>query len=158
MSLESVGGRQTFFGALPSKNYFGAEKAGSGSVKELIFEFDYTNLPARDVDNAMLTTIPASATVLAADMKVTTGWVGGTSLSAGTAITAGGGTPDVDSLLTAVQGAVASMNVAGDYVQGTATEAAIQAATPFTTEMSVTVTAVGTYTAGAAVLKIQYIV
>ena len=157
MALESVNGRQTFFGALPDKNVYGAEKAGSGSVKELIFEFDYTDLPARDADNEMLAAIPATATIIAADMKVTTGWVGGTSLSAGTAIAAGGGTPDVDSLITAVQGAVANMNVAGDYVQGTATEAAIQAATPFTTRMAVTVTAVGTYTAGAAVLKVQYI-
>jgi len=158
MALESVGGRQTFFGALPTYNIYGGEKAGAGSVKELIFPFDFNSLPARDADNRMLATIPASATVLAADLKVTTGWVGGTSLSAGTAIEAGGGTPDVDSLITATQGAVANMNVAGDYVQGTATEAAIQAATPFTTEMAVTVTAVGTYTAGAAVLKVQYIV
>ena len=158
MALESVGGRQTFFGALPDQNKFGAEKAGAGSVKELIFEVDFANLPARDVDNQMLATIPASATVLAADFKVTTGWAGGTSLSVGTAIAAGGGTPDVDSLITATQGAVAELNVAGDYIQGTATEAAIQAATPFTTEMAITVTDVGGMTAGAGILKIQYIV
>ena len=102
MSLENVGGRQTFFGALPSKNKFGAEKASSGSMKEIVIPFSFDDLPAVDADNEMLATIPANAKVVSADLQVGTAWVGGTNLTVGTSQADGGGVIDADGLHAAI--------------------------------------------------------
>jgi len=157
MALENVGGRETFFGVLPAKNQFGAEKAGAGSVKELIFEVSFDSLPSIDAGNEMLASLPAGATVLAADFRVSIAWVGGDTLSFGTGETDGGGTPDVDSLITAVQGDVLLIDAVGNYIQGTATEAGIQAVIAPTERLSITGTTAGTFTAGEGLLKVQYI-
>ena len=48
MSLESVNGRQTFFGALPDKQKRGAIEAGMGAEKQIEWKFSYDDLPADD--------------------------------------------------------------------------------------------------------------
>jgi len=150
MSLESVGGRQTFFGALPSKNKFGGEIASSGSEKEIKFSFSYDDLPAVDADNEMLATIPANAKVVAADLKVGTAWLGGTNITIGTSQADGGGVIDADGLIAAVVTANLTLNsnhAGGGADIGEASSSERQAVTATTT---------GTFTAGDAVLTIKY--
>jgi len=103
MALESVGGRQTFFGALPTKNKFGGELASSGQKKELKFPFSYDDLPAVDADNEMLAVLPAGSMITAAYIKVDTA-MGGTSgtLTIGTYQADGGGVVDADGIDAAV--------------------------------------------------------
>ena len=103
MALESVGGRQTFFGALPTKNKFGGELASSGQKKELKFPFSYDDLPAVDADNEMLAVLPAGAMITAAYIKVDTAMAGSSgTLTIGTYQADGGGAIDLDGIDVAV--------------------------------------------------------
>jgi hypothetical protein len=152
MALENVGGRETFFGALPSRNKFGAEKAGAGSVKELVFEVDYSDLPAVDADNEMLANIPSGAVVTKATFKVTTAFAGGTSYVFGTYQADGGGVVDADGLI--VSTATAAIDAVGDYIQG---GGALIDATAQTEATSVVIAATGTFTAGEGILTVSYV-
>ena len=150
MALENVNGRQTFFGVLPSKNKFGAEKASSGSTKEIVIEFSYDDLPAVDADNEMLATIPANAKVVAADLQVGTAWLGGTNITIGTSQADGGGVIDADGLIAAVVTANLTINsnhAGGGTDIGEASSSERQAITATTT---------GTFTAGDAILVVKY--
>jgi len=103
MSLESVGGRQTFFGALPTKNKFGGEVDGSGVKKELKFSFSYDDLPAVDADNEMLAVLPAGSTITAAYVIVDTAMAGSSgTLTIGTYEADGGGAIDLDGIDVAI--------------------------------------------------------
>ena len=152
MALENVGGRETFFGALPSRNSLGAEKAGAGSIKELIFEVAYDQLPAVDADNEMLANIPAGATVIEAQFKVSTAFAGGTSYVFGTYQADGGGVVDADVLIAST--ALSAIDAVGDYIQG---GGALIDATAQTEAMSVVVAATGTFTAGKGILIVKYV-
>jgi hypothetical protein len=152
MSLENVGGRETFFGALPSSNKFGAEKASSGSTKELVFEVDYADLPAVDADNEMLANIPSGAVVTKATFKVTTAFAGGTSYVFGTYQADGGGVVDADGLI--VSTATAAIDAVGDFIQG---GGALIDATAQTEATSIVIAATGTFTAGAGILTVSYV-
>ena len=111
MSLESVGGRQTFFGALPTKNKFGGEIASSGQKKELKFSFNYDDLPAVDADNEMLAVLPAGSIITAAYIKVDTAMAGTSgTLTIGTYQADGGGAIDLDGIDVAVAQAVLIAN------------------------------------------------
>jgi hypothetical protein len=150
MALESVGGRQTFFGALPSKNKYGAEKHGAGSIKEIVIEFSYDDLPAVDADNEMLATIPASAKVVAADLQVGTAWVGGTNITIGTSQADGGGVIDADGLLAAVL--TAALTADSNHAGGGADIGEVSSSE----RQAITATTTGTFTAGDAILVVQY--
>ena len=103
MSLESVGGRQTFFGALPTKNKFGGEVHSSGVKKELKFSFSYDDLPAVDADNEMLAVLPAGSTITAAYVIVDTAMAGSSgTLTIGTYEADGGGAIDLDGIDVAI--------------------------------------------------------
>ena len=107
MSLESVGGRQTFFGALPTKNKFGGEVDSSGVKKELKFSFSYDDLPAVDADNEMLAVLPAGSTITAAYVIVDTAMAGSSgTLTIGTYEADGGGAIDLDGIDVAIAQAV----------------------------------------------------
>ena len=111
MALESVGGRQTFFGALPSKNKFGGEVASSGQKKELKFPFSYDDLPAVDAGNEMLAVLPAGALITAAYIKVDSAMTGTSgTLTIGTYQADGGGVIDLDGIDVAVAQAVLLAN------------------------------------------------
>ena len=111
MSLESVGGRQTFFGALPTKNKFGGEVASSGQKKELKYTFSYDDLPAVDADNEMLAVLPAGSQIVSASLIVDTA-MDGTSgtITIGTYEADGGGAIDLDGIDVAVAQAVLLAN------------------------------------------------
>ena len=152
MSLESVGGRQTFFGALPTKNKFGGEIASSGQKKELKFSFNYDDLPAVDADNEMLAVLPAGSIITAAYIKVDTAMAGTSgTLTIGTYQADGGGAIDLDGIDVAVAQAVLIANTTivcdGAQIGGgivLAERAAIVAVTG------------GTVTAGEFTLYVEY--
>ena len=150
MALENVNGRQTFFGVLPSKNKFGAEKASSGSTKEIVIEFSYDDLPAVDADNEMLATIPASAKVVAADLQVGTAWLGGTNITIGTSQADGGGVIDADGLIAAV--VTANLTINSNHAGGGADIGEASSSE----RQAITATTTGTYTAGDAILVVKY--
>ena len=150
MALENVNGRQTFFGVLPSKNKFGAEKMGAGSIKEIVIEFSYDDLPAVDADNEMLATIPASAKVVAADLQVGTAWLGGTNITVGTSQADGGGVIDADGLIAAV--VTANLTADSNHAGAGADIGEVSSAE----RQAITATTTGTFTAGDAILVVQY--
>ena len=151
MALENVGGRQTFFGALPSSNKFGAEKAGSGSIKEIVVEIDYNDLPAVDADNEMLANIPAYAVITASDFVVDTAFTGGTSYVIGCSQADGGGVVDADGLHASF--ATATIAGKGDYVAG---GGALIGADSQAEALSITMAATGTFTGGTGRLTVSY--
>ena len=144
MGLESVGGRQTFFGALPDKNKFGGEIASSGAKKELKFSFDYDSLPAVDADNEMLAALPSGAVITKAHIKVLTAMAGTSgTLTAGTYQADGGGVIDADGIDAAVAQAALSSGavITCDGAQNDGTAMSERAA--------IVVVTGGTVTAGA---------
>lgn len=149
MALESVGGRQTFFGSLPTKNKYGGKVATKGITKEARYTFAYDDLPGNDSGNAMVLAIPANSKIVSADMVVSTAWVGGTNLTVGleqqdgTAI-------DADGLHAAILTAAltaSSLHVGAGALIGVSSGAA---------DAVVVVTTTGTFTAGDAELVVKY--
>lgn len=102
MSLENVGGRETFYGRLPEKNKWGAKVSGTNLNKKVKYSFDYNDLPGADTGNDMVVEIPAGSQLVSAKLKVGTAWAGsdgsttapymiiGTAQEDGTAIDADG--------------------------------------------------------------------
>jgi len=107
MALESVGGRQTFFGALPTINKYGEEVASSGLEKELRWTFNYDDLPAADSANDMLLRIPGGKEIVSGKIVVNTAMTGTTgTLTIGVSEQDGGGVIDADGIDAAVAQAV----------------------------------------------------
>ena len=111
MALENVGGRQTFFGALPSKNKFGGEVQSSGMKKELKYSFSYDDLPAVDADNEMVAVLPAGSQIVSAHIIVDSPMTGSSgTMTIGTYQADGGGVVDLDGIDVAVAQAVLLAN------------------------------------------------
>lgn len=111
MALENVGGRQTFFGALPSKNKFGGEVQSSGMKKELKYSFSYDDLPAVDADNEMVAVLPAGSQIVSAHIIVDSAMTGSSgTMTIGTYQADGGGVVDLDGIDVAVAQAVLLAN------------------------------------------------
>jgi len=152
MSLESVGGRQTYFGKLPTKNKHGGKIDGKGSEVELRYSFSYDDMPAVDDGNEMNLAIPAGAQIVSSQLRVGTAWVGGTSVAIG--LTDQDGTAnDPDGLVTAVAGATANLTAGAVLVGGGALIGAVGDASA---DQVVSTLVVGTYTAGDAELIVKY--
>jgi len=153
MALESVGGRQTFFGALPTKNKFGGEVASSGQKKELKFSFAYDDLPAVDADNEMLAVLPAGSQIVSASLIVDTA-MDGTSgtMTIGTYEADGGGAIDLDGIDVAVAQAVllANTTIVCDGAQ-------IGGGIVLAERAAIVVVTGGTVTAGEFTLIVEYI-
>ena len=153
MGLETTGGRQTFYGQLPTKNKFGGKISAAGSVKEIKYTFDYTDMPATDSGNDMVIAIPLGAKVVSAELKVDVAFVGGTSVAIG--LTDKDGTAnDPDGLITATQGATANLTL-GAVITGTGTLVGIVG--DASADQVVSSLVVGTYTAGEATLIVKYL-
>lgn len=149
MALESVGGRQTFFGVLPSKNKFGGKIHAAGATKEIRYTFSYDDLPAADSGNEMVVAIPANSKIVGSTLKIGTAWAGGTSIAVGTA-QKDGTVVDADGLHAAILTAALTANaidVGGGALVGASSGANASV---------VTVTASGTFTAGDATLVVEY--
>ena len=153
MALESVGGRQTFFGALPSKNKFGGEVQSSGMKKELKYSFSYDDLPAVDAGNEMVAVLPAGSQIVSAHIIVDTA-MSGTSgtMTIGTYQADGGGVVDADGIDAAVAQAVllANTTIVCDGAQ-------IGGGVVLAERSAVVVVTGGTVTAGEFTLVVEYI-
>lgn len=149
MALESVGGRQKFFGPAERNQKWGAKVAKHGSITEVEYEFTYDDLPAADDGNAMNITIPANSLLLDSYLKVGTAWAGGTSINIGL-VQEDGTAIDADGLDAAVATASLTANaiIAGD--------GALVGASVGANDAVVEIAATGTYTAGSAKLLVRY--
>ena len=96
--------------------------------------------------------IPLGSQMTVAKVKVLTAFAGGTSIAVGTHQPSGT-VIDVDGLVTATQGAVANLT-ANAYITGTGAQ--IGASPGLATDAVVSITAVGTFTAGELSLEVEY--
>lgn len=153
MGLESVGGRQTFFGALPSKNKFGGEVQSAGQKKELRFPFSYDDLPAVSAGNEMLAVLPAGSMITAAYIIVDSAMTGTSgTLTIGTYQADGGGVVDADGIDAAVAQAalLANVTIVCDGAQ-------IGAGTVLAERSAIVAVTGGTVTGGEFTLIVEYI-
>lgn len=174
MVIEVINGATRSFGEREAEKKRGAPRATFGSVKEAVYKFDYANLPVASSTDQAVHVIPAYAHFIDCKLIVTTTWVGGTSLTVGTE-QADGTDIDVDGLILAGPGATANL-VAGYVVAGRGAQVvegpdaagtahidgdgvyAAGATGPISSVAQyIVVTAVGTFTAGAATLVVRYI-
>jgi len=153
MSLENVGGRQTYFGALPSKNKFGGEVQSSGMKKELKFSFSYDDLPAVDADNEMVAVLPAGCQIVSAHIIVDTAMAGTSgTMTIGTYEADGGGAIDLDGIDVAVAQAalLANTTIVCDGAQ-------VGGGIVLAERAAIVVVTGGTVTAGEFRLVVEYI-
>jgi hypothetical protein len=153
MGLESVGGRQTFFGALPDKNIYGGEVATSGSKKQLKFSFNYDSLPAVSAGNEMLAVLPAGVIITAAYIVVKAAMTGTSgTLTIGTYQADGGGAVDADGIDVAVAQAalIANTTIVCDGAQ-------IGAGVVLAERAAIVAVTGGTVTGGSFDLIVEYI-
>jgi len=153
MSWESVGGRQTQFGAPKSKNPFGGEVASSGQKKELRFPFSYDDLPAVDANNEMLAVLPAGSMITAAYIVVDSAMTGTSgTMTIGTYQADGGGVVDLDGIDAAVAQAalLANVTIVCDGAQ-------IGGGVVLAERSAIVVVTGGTVTAGEFTLIVEYI-
>ncbi len=150
MALESVGGRQTFFGPLQTDQKRGAIVADDGEIKTIEWKFSYDDLPADDSGNDMLAFIPAHSLIKDATLKVGTAWAGGTNIDVGLAQKAGT-VIDADGIDAAI--ATASLTANAIIV----CDGALVGASVGANDAVLEVTDTGTYTAGTATLLVRYV-
>lgn len=145
-------GVRNWYGGRSTEDKFPGQIKTEGYTKELVFDFDYDDLPDVSEDGAMVITLPADTFVVSSRLHVKTAAAGGTSYvigleqEDGTAI-------DVDGLHTAAQLVTANLTedawlVGGGALVGAATGANVG---------QVVVTATGTFTAGSYRLIVEYI-
>ena len=155
MSLESVGGRQTFFGALPTKNKFGGEVASSGQKKEIKYSFSYDDLPAVDAGNEMVAVLPAGSKITAAYIIVDSAMTGSSgTFIIGTYQADGGGAVDADGIFkvtnTTQAKLLANVTLVGDGDQ-------IATGVVLAERSAIVVASGGTVSGGEFTLIVEYI-
>lgn len=96
--------------------------------------------------------IPSGSQVQVAKVKVLTAFAGGTSIAVGTHQPSGT-VIDADGLVTAAQGAVANLT-ANAYITGTGAQ--VGASPGLANDAVVSITAVGTFTAGELSIEVEY--
>lgn len=136
-------------GPANTKNVEAATIETKGNVRSIEMEvyFDEDGSTA-SMKKAVL---PAGARVLSAAMVVSTAFTGGTAITVGT-ITADGLTADADALVTATEGAVANLTA-----NAVVTGAGVLAGKVVTSDVQVTYTRTGTFTAGRGSVVIEYV-
>lgn len=153
MSLENIGGRQTYLGPFDEKqSKYGVTLSGSEKEVDVVYEFSYNSLPAFvEAGNEMLKGIPANAQIVSSKLFVLDAWVGGTQLDIGLVKKSDGTTIDADGLDAAVLTAALT---AGAIIEG---DGALIGASVGADAGVLEVAATGTYTAGSAKLILTYI-
>lgn len=141
----------TDYGTRKTERQFPGQYVGDAGVETLEVHFTYATLPTYGVDG-LIAVIPQYAKILSADLAVTTAFAGGTSLAFGLHQT-DGTEIDADGLITAASGALANIDAVGDRLTGAG--ALIGART--SAAGNITATAVGTFTAGEAALRVEYV-
>lgn len=146
-----IGGVRHTYGAIPQGGKEPSYESTRGAVRELVFHFDYANLPTNNNNgDALVQVIPANSLILNARLGVLTAAAGGTSYDIGL-VQKDGTAVDADGLVAAA--ATASLG-AGKWVVGAG---ALIGAPSATVDTQVKVTATGTFTAGKYKLVVTYI-
>lgn len=163
MSFESAGirGVQVFYGPRDTNSKFGGELSTKGVIKQVVWTFNYNDLPAGASSN-LGQSIPAYAKIVNAYMEILTGF---TSTSTTTDLTVGleqaGGTDiDLDGLITAAQATQTTIATRGNFINGSSgTPAALIGASIGATAGELVVTpSVDDLTAGKARVVVEYII
>lgn len=111
--------------------------------------FTYANLPTYGLDK-IIQALPAGSHVDSMELVILTAFAGGTSLAVG-CHKADGTAIDADGLLDATAGALANLTPAGAVLHG----AGALVGTTLAYESQVTVTKVGTFTAGEGLIRVK---
>ena len=153
-SWSNADGLVVGFGPNTPEKYAQTTEADNAPIKAAVVHFDFTQVNTA-ASGSINWTAPAGSTVVAVELVVDEVWVGGTSLEFGDA-------SDTDGFVTATQGATANLLAgakivgAGLYTKG-ATDTAAQEFKVYASATACSVLRVGTFTAGAATLKVSYI-
>ncbi len=140
------------YGAREIEDVLGSQYAGSNGVNVLSHTFSFDDLPVASLDEANLG-LPANAYIVSARLRVLTAFAGGTSYLIGLE-EADGSTIDADGISGAAL-ALTEMDAIGDSVALTGALVGLLVGIG-TAAGKVVVAATGTYTAGKAVLEIEY--
>lgn len=152
-TLETVGGLEYVYGPSGPDRSRGAKRSKGGSLKEAVYIVEYDNLPNDDTGNEMILEIPAHAVVTAARFQVIEAFAGGTSYTVGLE-QEDGTVIDADGIFTAAELPLASIDAVGEAV--VASSGALVGAEIGANDAVVAIVASGTFTAGKALLVIEY--
>jgi hypothetical protein len=103
------GGVYSHFGPRDTEENDGGILNAGGRKKEVVYKFDYTDVPAYGTDDA-IAVIPAGATITKATIRATTNWATGTAMTVGLT-TPAGSVIDADGLFTAAALTLANLNL-----------------------------------------------
>jgi hypothetical protein len=142
----------THYGTREVQDKIGSKYAGKHGEEVYEVTFNYDDLPAEGLDEAILR-IPVGARVTAATLHVVTAFAGGTSLTVG--LNQPDGTViDADGLITAANAPLANIDADSDVIDGTGV--LVGAVTGLAAEGQVVVAASGTFTAGKATVRVTF--
>lgn len=146
---KNADGLEVGFGSRDTRNLLAGTIETKGQRRQVELEVYFS----KDSKEASVrgAVIPAGATVLSAHLNVKEAFVGGTSVAVGV-INTDGTSAVAGGLVTATQGAVASLTKGASIVGTGATKGTIAAA-----PLNLTTTFVGTFTAGRASVLVEYI-
>ena len=158
----SVTQSTTHYGPRSTNQKYGGAPTTKGAQKEVIWVFDYNDLPVYGT-SGLEQIIPAYATIVDARLEILTAFAGGTSYNIGLYKATGddnaGDVIDADGIDAAV--ALAVMDARGDVVH---CDGALVSSTATGNVVSIgasaaelTIAATGTYTAGKGKLIITYV-
>lgn len=141
------------FGTRDSSNENAATVRTEGNIEVLQFPLNYDNMPASGTaPSSKSIPVPANASILRGNFRVTEAWVGGTNIDFGT-MTSAGVAIDDDGYDAAVATAALTLNAVIDFDGALMTgDASVGTADAY---FGTVVT--GTYTAGKGVVTIEYL-
>lgn len=139
----------THYGRRETESKFGSAHVIAHGKEVVEFTFDFDSLPVFDLD-ALALRLPVGMVPLRATLKVLVPFAGGTSLAVGLVQADDGTEIDADGLIVAT--ALTSIDAAGDYIVGGGSSLNANVAL----QSQVEVVAVGTFTAGKALLRVEY--
>ncbi len=153
MSFESqaIRGVTQHFGPRKTDGRYGGQVVTQGMIKEQIIRIRYNELP--DGTSAKSPIIPARATIVSAMFHVKTAFAGGTSYKVGVYDASTGAAVDDDSIFTAANLPLASINADGAVVVGSGADINGDVGS---VPVRVGIVAAGTFSAGYAEIIIRY--
>jgi len=159
MGYEIAGTRDVLvhYGPRSTDEKRGGEVHSHGKVKQIVYKFDYSDLPGGASD-ALTAYVPAGAMVLNAYFNTTTTFAGGTSYDIGMEQSDGSTAIDADGLFDALILADIDASVAGSLTaaEHAGTNSGVLCGQRLAVDGYLLVAATGTFTAGEAELVVEY--
>ena len=156
-NFELVGGRWTHFGGRGLDAKYGRPQSRVGHDVELVYEFDYNDLPTASDVNEMIHTIPEGSHITEATFTVLEAFAGTDGSDTGSFMTIGlqeGDGTEIDNDGLVVVGALTSIDAEHDLVVGSG--ALVGTAIPEKGQVVVTLDGDSTLTAGKGKIFIKY--